>query len=296
MYNSMSGRITARFFQRPAAEVARAILGTLLVRRLPDLADPTKSVRVSGVVVEAEAYAGSEDPCCNTFGGRHTERNHIMWGAPGGVYVYFTYGMHHCMNIVAQPPGAAVLLRALQPLENPQMMLALTGRPPSDITTLDSALLDDRSRRKECRALCEVASGPARLCRAFNLTVKSHNGADVTAPESDMWLEYFAGDPAPESTSSTSNSSTPSTPSLLSTGSAGWSIGVTSRVGLPSSSPAAAWPLRFFVNGNACVSKGRPTIATALPEVPLAKVKATRSTSSHQNSGGRASKRKKRKR
>ena len=292
----MSGRIPARFFQRPAAEVARALLGTLLVHRLPDPADPTKSVRVSGVVVEAEAYAGAEDPCCNTFGGRHTERNSVMWGSAGGVFVYFTYGMHHCMNIVAQPPGAAVLLRALQPLENPQLMLALAGRPPSDITALDSALLDDRSRRKECRALCEVVSGPARLCRAFNLTVKSHNGADVTDPQSDMWLEYFAGTPAPDSPSSTSNSPTPPTPSLLSSGDSGWSIGVTARVGLPISSPAAAWPLRFFVKGNACVSKGRPSVATALAEVPLAKAEATRSPSTHQKSGGRASKPKKRKR
>ena len=294
----MSGRIPAVFFLRPAADVARALLGTLLVRRLPDPSDQKKSVRVSGIIVEAEAYTGPEDPCCHTFGDRHTKRNRVMWGSLGAVYVYFTYGMHHCMNLVTQPPGAAVLLRALQPVENPQLMLSLSGGSPSDITTLDSALLDDRSRRKECRALCEVASGPARLCRAFNVTVQSHNGADVTDPESDIWLEYFAGAPAPESTFSTSNSSSSSTPSLLSSDDTGWSIGVTARVGLSPSAPAAAWPLRFFVKGNVCVSKGRPTVVAGVSEAfqSLSKAKASRKSSSHQSGRITASKRKKLKR
>lgn len=294
----MCARIPAQFFQRPAADVARAMLGTLLVRRLPDPSDPSMKVRVSGIVVEVEAYSGPEDACCHTFGGRHTERNHVMWGAPGSVYVYFTYGMHHCVNIVSQPAGAAVLLRALQPVENHHVMLKNSNRSLPDVATLDSSLLADRSRRKECRALCEVASGPARLCRALNLTVQSHNGADVTDPESDIWFEFYSGAPAPDTSASTPQSPTPSTltPSLLSSGATGWSIGVTARVGLSPSSAAASWPLRFFVNGNACVSNGRPTVAVALPDTPRPKTKASRTTSPKQSSSIKSSKRKKLKR
>ncbi len=101
-----------------------------------------------------EAYR-EDDPASHTFGGR-TERNAVMFGPAGHLYVYFTYGMHHCANIVTGPvgAGAAVLLRAVQPLAGIELM----------------------SARRQGRR--QLADGPAKLCQAFAIGPE-HNGADI---------------------------------------------------------------------------------------------------------------------
>ena len=154
------------FYQRDTETVARELLGKLLVRQLPE-----------GMVVlrlmEVEAYLGVGDPAAHTAGGRRTPRNEVMWGEAGHLYVYFTYGMHHCMNVVTGPPGegAAVLLRAAEPLEGLARMAAHRGV-------------------SEPRLLC---SGPARLAQAFGVT-REHDGADlVRGPE----LRLLEGEPVP---------------------------------------------------------------------------------------------------
>ena len=137
------------FYRRDSRSVAPDLLNKLLVR----------GPRV-GRIVEVEAYAGSEDPSSHAFRGP-TRRNATMFGPAGHLYVYFTYGMHHCANLVCDDEGVgtAVLLRGLTPLKGLEEMWA--ARP--------------RARRE-----AELCSGPGRLCQAFGLD-RSFDGADVVS-------------------------------------------------------------------------------------------------------------------
>ncbi len=138
------------FYARPVLEVASDLLGALLVH------GPVV-VRIT----ELEAYDGSNDPASHAFRGQ-TNRTRVMFGPPGHLYVYFTYGMHHCANLVCGPDGtaSAVLLRAGEVVEG--LDLARVHRPG---IAQDSAL----------------ARGPANLVRALGVG-PAHNGSDVTGP------------------------------------------------------------------------------------------------------------------
>ncbi len=141
------------FFQRPVLRVAPDLLGCTLIRRV-------RGTTVTGRIVEVEAYRG-DDPASHSYRGR-THRNAVMFGPGGHLYVYFTYGMHFCMNVVtgAEGEGEAVLLRAVEPLIGLETMaLRRYGR---------KAL----GSRTEVRNLCR---GPARLCEAFSIG-RSQNG------------------------------------------------------------------------------------------------------------------------
>jgi DNA-3-methyladenine glycosylase len=149
------------FYRRDPRTVGPELLGKLLVRRgSAEDGDPYGSVgpdRV-GRIVEVEAYCGGIDPGSHAFRGM-TPRNRTMFGPPGGLYVYFTYGMHWCANAVCgeDGEGVAVLLRALAPVAGLDAMRA--ARP--------------RARRD--RDLC---SGPAKLCQALGLG-RDFDGADL---------------------------------------------------------------------------------------------------------------------
>ena len=140
-------RPTRRYYARDAGRLARALLGQVLVRVLDD------GTRLAGRIVETEAYLGIEDKAAHCYGGRRTPRNEAMWGPAGHAYVYFIYGMHYCVNVVAEGPGrpAAVLLRALEPLEGlAHMRVHRSGKIPPE--------------RLGVKDLC---SGPAKLAQAL---------------------------------------------------------------------------------------------------------------------------------
>lgn len=143
-------RVLLRSFYLPdPREVAPLLLNKIL-----------RSGAVSGRIVEAEAYCGSMDPGSHAFRGR-TPRTATMFGPPGHLYVYFSYGMHWCANVVCGPDGeaGAVLLRALAPLEGLDVMW---------------------SRRPKARRERDLCSGPARLAEAFGLD-RAADGADLVA-------------------------------------------------------------------------------------------------------------------
>ncbi len=140
------------FYDRPTVQVARDLLGCLLVRTLDGR-------RICGRIVETEAYVGPQDQASHSRHG-HTAANAVMFGPPGHAYVYFTYGMHWLLNAVteAEGHGAAVLLRAIEPLEGLDLIAAhRPGRPRHEWT-----------------------SGPARLTKALAID-RAFNGADLTS-------------------------------------------------------------------------------------------------------------------
>jgi DNA-3-methyladenine glycosylase len=142
-------------------QVAPLLLGALLVH-------DEGGVRVAVRLTEVEAYTGQTDPGSHAYRGR-TPRTQVMFGPPGHLYVYFTYGMHWCANVVCGPQGeaSAVLLRAGEVVEG-----------------VDVA----RSRRPAARSDLDLAAGPARLATALGIG-REQNGADLCAPDSRLWLE-----------------------------------------------------------------------------------------------------------
>lgn len=146
--------LTRSFFDRPVLDVAPDLLGRVL--RVAS-AEGTVAVRLS----EVEAYDGGSDPGSHAFRGQ-TRRNAVMFGPPGHLYVYFTYGMHWCGNLVCGPPGqaAAVLLRAGEVVQGLELA---------------------RQRRPAARRDADLARGPARLMTALGVT-GALDGADACAP------------------------------------------------------------------------------------------------------------------
>jgi DNA-3-methyladenine glycosylase len=153
------------FFDRPAAAVAPDLLGCVISHE-------TAEGLVAVVLAEVEAYAGEADPASHAFRGR-TARNAVMYGPPGHAYVYFTYGMHFCVNLVCQAEGeaSAVLLRAGRVIGGVPLACARRYGAPAQLGT--------RSRE------LDLARGPARLCEALGID-RSHDGADVADPASPL--------------------------------------------------------------------------------------------------------------
>jgi DNA-3-methyladenine glycosylase len=228
------GTVLAReFFARPATLVAPELLGCVLAHDSPD-------GLVAAVIVETEAYMGPADPASHAYRGE-TARNEVMFGPPGHAYVYFTYGMHFCVNLVCQPAGeaSAVLLRAGRVIEGVALAAARRGgrRTAAVLDGAASGGPDPDGRRASARVRPEreLARGPARLCQALGIT-RSGNGADVCSAASPLRVTAGA-------------SPWPAAAATISTG---------PRVGI---SRAAEWPWRFWITGEPAVSAYRPYVA-----------------------------------
>ncbi len=147
------------FYRRGTIEVSRDLLGKVLVH------GPT-----AGIIVETEAYLGGDDLASHSAAGV-TDRTRVIFGPPGHAYVYLSYGIHECLNIVAEPDGQAgcVLIRALEPVEGLEVM---------------------RARRPRARTDRDLTTGPGKLTVALAIT-RAHNGVDMT--RGDLIVRAAAG-------------------------------------------------------------------------------------------------------
>ncbi|GMV26851.1 MAG: putative 3-methyladenine DNA glycosylase [Phycisphaerae bacterium] len=154
-------RLDREFFSTSAPRLARALLGKVLVRVLDGR-------RLAGVIVETEAYCGPRDLGSHARGGRRSARNEAMYAQAGTAYVYFTYGMHYCMNVVCGDVDepVAVLLRALEPVEGTDAMSVLRGP----------------SRGGRARPVTDLCSGPGKLCQALGIDRGLNHTDLVTSP------------------------------------------------------------------------------------------------------------------
>jgi DNA-3-methyladenine glycosylase len=162
---SNASRLNRAFFNRNTLTVARELLGKRLVRY-------SRGQRLSGMVVETEAYRGADDSASHAFRGQ-TPRNALMFGPAGMAYVYLVYGLHHMLNVTTEAHGTpgAVLLRAVQPLEGIDRMTELRGGSGRGL-----------------------ADGPGKLCQALAVDL-SLQGMDLTLGER-LWFETLRDVPA----------------------------------------------------------------------------------------------------
>ena len=209
--------IPRKFFARPSVEVAPDLLGSVLEH---ETADGLVAVELT----EVEAYAGRSDPASHAYRGK-TARNAVMFGPPGHAYVYFTYGMHFCVNVVClgeEGSASAILLRAGRVIAGEELACARRTRGTTAIAPRD------------------LARGPARLCQALGID-RSQNGADMVSAGSPLRMLSGAGNPA-RSALLASGDGHPATPRRIVTG---------PRVGVSS---AAEIPWRFWYDGDPTVS------------------------------------------
>ena len=149
------------FYGRDTVDVAQDLLGKILVRSIG------KKI-ISGMIIETEAYRYKDDEASHSFGGM-TERNRAMFGQVGMAYIYFTYGMHYCVNVVAKNndfEAGAVLFRALEPMEGIDFMI----------------------KQRKTKLISNLTDGPAKLTQALQITKKQY-GKDLTKPSSLFVIE-----------------------------------------------------------------------------------------------------------
>ena len=243
--------IPREFFARPSVEVAPDLLGCVLEH---ETADGLVAVELT----EVEAYAGRSDPASHAYRGK-TKRNAVMFGPPGHAYVYFTYGMHFCVNMVClgeQGSASAVLLRAGAIVAGEDLARARRTRGParkgpvsegpvSEGPVSEGPVSEGRARI----APRELARGPARLCQALGID-RALDGADVCVAGAPLRMLSGAGNPARSAVLARGDETLipPGTPRRIATG---------PRVGVSS---AAEIPWRFWYEGDPTVSVYRPHV------------------------------------
>lgn len=167
-----NGPVSSRFFLQPTEYLAKSLLGTVLLH-------DTAEGRTAGRIVEVEMYQGPKDRAAHSFGGRITDRTRVMYEEAGRAYVYFIYGMHHCLNVVSGPVGCpeAILIRALEPLDGLDLMAQRRG------------LAGLRTPRQ----VCHLTNGPGKLAQAMAIT-KAQYGQRLDVPPLRLYHDL---DPLP---------------------------------------------------------------------------------------------------
>lgn len=217
-------RMKRGWYAQGAEGLARMLLGKWLVRI------EAGGRLVAGRIVETEAYLGVHDGASHARGGRRSARNEVMYAPPGHAYVYFTYGMHHCFNVVCGEEGepAAVLVRALEPVLGVESMGRLRRRGMAKRGKRGKAGRIVGGRVLRDRDLC---SGPGKLCEAMGIDLRL-NGADMVR-ENRVCIAEPPGSVAPlEDTE----------------------VVRTSRIGVGYAGAWAGSPLRFYVASSPHVS------------------------------------------
>lgn len=211
----MNSKLDRSFYLRDdTVAIARDLLGKLLVV-------PTESgERVSGMIVETEAYLGVEDRAAHSYGGRRTARNEITYAIGGHVYVFFIYGMYYQLNVVCGQVNSphVVLIRAVEPVESIEIMRKRRG------FLSERGAAATGSRRDK-----NLSSGPGKLCIALDID-RSLNGEELLGEK--IWIEEYRKVADAE-------------------------IAVGTRIGIDYAGEDAILPLRFWRIGNAYVSRGQ---------------------------------------
>ncbi|XP_002734634.1 putative 3-methyladenine DNA glycosylase [Saccoglossus kowalevskii] len=205
---STDSRLMKEYYKKSCVDLARDLLGKILVRKTED------GERLAGKIVETEAYLGGEDKGAHSYGGKKTEKNAAMFMDPGTCYVYYVYGLYSCVNISSQGEGAAVLIRALDPVNGLAAM----------------HISRSQKRKKESKPFKdhELCNGPSKLCQAMRIDKKNFNCKDLTTID-EMWVEKGVDVDASE-------------------------IIECPRIGIDYAKEWATKPLRFYIKGNKNVS------------------------------------------
>jgi DNA-3-methyladenine glycosylase len=198
------------FYEGETLHIAKKLLGHKLVHVVD-------GIKLSGYIVEVEAYKGADDKAAHSYGGRRTNRTEVMFSEPGYTYVYLIYGMYHCFNIVTAPVNTphAILIRAIEPVDGiEQMKLARYGK-------VDISKAQYRN----------LTSGPGKLCRALSITLEQRG---MSMQRDELYVEIV---PEEEHLSST------------------YSIVAGPRINIGYAEEAISYPWRFYYGDHPFVSK-----------------------------------------
>lgn len=233
-------RLTKADLNLPCKQQAIYLLGKILVRKLDD------GTLLKGRIVETECYLGGEDKASHSYNGRQTPGNEPMYMAAGTTYVYFIYGMYCCFNISSVEPGAAVLIRALEPVLGQSVMGKFRAGLCLDLLSFYAQIwllpAKQKSPLKSPLKEKDLCNGPSKLCISLNIIKSNCNKIDLTESEV-LWLEDD-GEKIEEK-----------------------NIVISTRIGIGSA--GEEWvgkPLRFYVLGNPNVSKRDKKAEMNLPE------------------------------
>ncbi|KAG5887409.1 hypothetical protein JTB14_024608 [Gonioctena quinquepunctata] len=213
LLNMNCTRLLMEDLHLPCKKQALYLLGKVLVRKLED------GTILKGKIVETECYLGGEDKASHSFNGRRTMANEPMYMPAGTIYVYMTYGMYYCLNISSVEPGAAVLLRALDPLQGEDTMRTFRAKKNKRGTQIDKS--------------SKLCNGPSKMCIALDITKENSNKINLSDPKNEsIWLEDHP-DFSEED----------------------FKVVSSARIGINNAGEWTSKPLRFYILGNESVSK-----------------------------------------